>query len=198
MKNISEDGYWEERYTKHDTPWDIGYANPGLVRLVREHFTPDSKLLIPGAGIGHEAGQLWQLGFRQIFTCDWSETAKEEMTRKYPEFPSDHVLIQDFFKLEGDFDGIIEQTFLCALPVDHRSNYVQKCAELLRDNGKFVGVLFNREFPFQGPPFGGSVSEYRDLFEECFVMEKLEPWDDSIPPRNGTECVIIARKSVGR
>lgn len=197
MKNTHDHSYWEERYIQHNTPWDIGYANPGLLRLVEQHFTKESKILIPGAGIGHEAGQLWKMGYHNVHVCDWSEAARDELIKHNPDFPEEQIIIGDFFEIYEAFDGIIEQTFFCALPPTMRASYVKKTFEILNDNGRLVGVLFNREFPFEGPPFGGSIMEYRGLFEHLFRVDQLEQWAESIPPRMGTECIIVASKVMG-
>ena len=42
---------------------------------------------------------------------------------------------------------------------------------LLLANGKLVGILFNREFEQQGPPFGGSKSQYEPMFEKDFILK---------------------------
>ena len=191
MKDIITEGYWDHRYEEMDTPWDIGYANEGLVDLVMQYFDNEDKLLIPGAGIGHEAAMLFQMGFRNVHICDWAPHAVSAMHNKYPDFPESNIIINDFFKLDEKFDGIIEQTFLCALPVEQRPAYAEKCRQLLNENGRYTGVLFSKTFPFDGPPFGGSIEEYRDLFNEQFNIERLEEWEGSIKPRKGSECILV-------
>jgi len=188
--DLHSENYWDERYAQKNTPWDIGYANPGLLQGVRECFEPSSFILFPGSGTGYEAGELYREGFKNVFICDWSSTAVSNMHDHYPEFPPSRILVQDFFTMEGKFDGIVEQTFLCALPIAMRRNYVEHCANLLKPGGLFIGVLFDRIFPDPGPPFGGSIEEYRALFEPYFDIDLLTPWTDSIPPRAGTECFI--------
>ena len=57
----------------------------------------------------------------------------------------------------------IEQTFFCAIDPQYRKDYVRQSNKLLKSKGKLVGLLF--DFPIeQGPPFGGSISEYKALF----------------------------------
>jgi len=186
--------YWEKRYQQRETPWDIGQPNDGLIALVISNFPRSARLLIPGAGVGHEAGKLYAAGFTDIHVCDWSPSALSAMHSRYPDIPVGQLLPGDFFELDSTFDGIIEQTFFCALPPDKRADYVRHCHTLLRPGGIIISVLFNRSFEVEGPPFGGSIEEYRSLFMMHFELIRLEPWMDSIPPRAGSECVIIARK----
>ena len=93
-----------------------------------------------------------------------------------PRFPKDQILIGDFFSLKKPlfFDVIIEQTFFCAIDPVLRPNYIKKTNEILKENGKIIGLLFNREFDTNGPPFGGTEKEYRGLFNSKFNFKKFE------------------------
>jgi hypothetical protein len=62
--------------------------------------------------------------------------------------------------------------------------------ELLAPNGKLVGVLFDREFEQQGPPFGGCKCQYESLFQQNFVFKTFEPCYNSFVKRAGTELFI--------
>jgi len=65
---------------------------------------------------------------------------------------------------------------------------------LLHSGGSIIGVLFNFPLSDEGPPFGGSVSEYKKLFSTKFVIKVLEPCYNSIKPRHGNELFIIFEK----
>ena len=97
--------------------------------------------------------------------------------------------------MTDQFDLILEQTFFCALDPSKRKDYVKKTSQLLQDSGKLAGVLFGIKFPFQGPPFGGSLEEYLTYFSSYFKLIKLEPCINSIDARFGNELFIIAQKS---
>ena len=100
----------------------------------------------------------------------------------------------DFFELSDTFDLIIEQTFFCALNPELREKYVQKMHALLKDNGKIIGLLFQFPLTEQGPPFGGSKSEYENLFKDHFTIKKLETAYNSIKPRENNELFFIFEK----
>jgi hypothetical protein len=55
-------------------------------------------------------------------------------------------------------------------------------------------LLFNREFNFPEPPFGGTENEYRALFSPLFEFKKMEIAHNSIKPRAGRELFIILQK----
>jgi thiopurine S-methyltransferase len=66
--------------------------------------------------------------------------------------------------------------------------------QLLKSGGKLIGLLFNHEFRFEGPPFGGTQDEYKVLFEPFFKIKKMEIAHNSIKPRAGRELFIILQK----
>lgn len=66
---------------------------------------------------------------------------------------------------------------------------------MLNENGKLVGLLFNRDFEQKGPPFGGSIAEYQFLFKKNFDIKVLESCENSIPERKNTEVFIEFQKN---
>ncbi len=64
---------------------------------------------------------------------------------------------------------------------------------LLKPGGKLVGVLFNRAFE-GGPPFGGNMDEYQDLFEPTFTLQTLASCYNSIKPRMGQKYLSLRGK----
>ena len=100
----------------------------------------------------------------------------------------------DFFNHTGQYDLILEQTFFCALDPSLRTNYVQKMSELLKENGKLVGLLFGVQFP-NNPPFGGSREEYLSLFSDTFKINLLEPCYNSVKPRQDSELFFNFSKN---
>lgn len=180
--------FWTTHYENMDTPWDIGAPSSPLLRFLSTIQDKDAKILIPGAGHAYEAIALHQSGYRQVYVCDWAETCFDYLKSQAPGFPAAHLLMEDFFHLHfRDFDLILEQTFFCAISPDQRSDYVQKCWDLLRPGGQITGLLFATPFEKPGPPFGGHKEEYLDLFSRHFDILEMEIAPDSIAPRRGNE-----------
>ena len=192
MSHASDPDYWRERYRTARTGWDLGTANAGLLAAATAYFRPEHRILIPGAGRGHEAEALWRRGYREVYVCDWAEEAFVSL-RRSPTLPAaDRLIVGDFFALGGAYDGILEQTFFCAIDPSRRGDYVAQCARLLRPGGRWVGVLFERDFP-GGPPFGGTRAEYRALFGDRFDVEALGRFTESVGPRRGTELLGVMK-----
>lgn len=186
MTNSGNPSFWESFYQENHTPWNIGYPNPLWLSYVN-HFSKDMPILFPGAGHAHEAIALFQQGYRKIFICDWSETIMETVLKREPSFPKTQLLITDFFKLDQQFDLIIEQTFFSALPPSWRGKYARKMHQLLTVDGILAGVLFASPMHKDRPPFGGSEALYRSVFKPYFTINTFEIASNSIPARQGNE-----------
>lgn len=62
--------------------------------------------------------------------------------------------------------------------------------EILKENGRIVGLLFDKQFNNPFPPFGGCPCEYRPIFENHFEIKTMEECYNSIEPRKGSEVFI--------
>ena len=187
--SILDTSFWTERYEKGHTGWDIGMASPPLIEFCKP-LKKDVRVLIPGAGNAYEYKALKDLGFTDVTVLDISPNPIEKLKSEFPESENDFIL-GDFFEHDNSYDLILEQTFFCALEPRFRPRYVEHMHHLLRGSkGILCGVLFSREFEKQGPPFGGTKEEYHALFADSFIIEKMEPCYNSIPPRAGSELFI--------
>lgn len=187
--------YWTERYSNNKTGWDIGFASPPLVQYLDQIENKEIQVLIPGAGSGYEAAYAWQSGFCYLHLLDFSSEPLERFKSLNPSFPIEHIHQEDFFLHTEKYDLILEQTFFCALDPVLRMDYAMKMKELLKPGGKIVGVWFDREFDFEGPPFGGKADEYKVLFETYFEVKTSGPCYNSISERLGSEVFMILENS---
>ncbi len=185
--------YWEERYTKQETGWDIGTASTPLKEYINQITNKELKILIPGAGNGHEVAYLIEQGFKNITVVDIAPSPIIKLKNQFPAF-AEHFIVQDFFEHNQTYDLIIEQTFFCALDPDLRKNYVTQMHQLLNANGKIAGLLFNFPLTEVGPPFGGNKTEYEFLFTPTFNIKTLENSYNSILPRKDKELFFIFEK----
>lgn len=187
--------YWEDKYRNDDTGWDIGYISTPLKEYINQLKDKTYKILIPGAGKGHEAIYLHQHGFTNVYVIDLAQQPLNHIIDCAPSFPIEHLIQDDFFNLQiADFDLILEQTFFCALDPTLRSKYVTTMHRLLKTKGKLVGLLFNFPFIKKDPPFGGNKEEYISLFSSSFSIKILEKASNSILPRAGKELFFIFEK----
>ncbi len=190
MSQYFNSDYWNQRWQTGQTGWDIGYASPAILDYFKKIDQKNIKILIPGCGNAYEAEALEQQGFRDIHLVDISQTACENLYKRYGQSPNIHIHCGDFFDHTGSYDCIIEQTFFCSLAPTSRGAYVLKSHELLKPAGILVGLLFASEFAQAGPPFGGNKSEYKAIFENYFHIKCMEICEKSIKPRRGNELFI--------
>ena len=187
--------FWEQKYGKNELGWDIGHISPPLKSYIDQLEDRQKKILVPGAGNGYEVAYLHRQGFTQVYALDFASQPLEALKKEVPDMPDNHFIQADFFKWEKEcFDLILEQTFFCAQTPSQRRNYVTKMHSLLRPGGKLAGLLFDFPLTKQGPPFGGSLEEYRELFGSLFTIRVLERAYNSIPQRQGNELFFIFEK----
>lgn len=188
-KKLDEE-FWNNRYLSSNTQWDLSVVSPPLKNYIDQIENKNVKILIPGCGNAYEAEYLLQHGFDNITVIDIAPKLVESLQIKFKREPRITILLGDFFELNQKFDLIIEQTFFCALPIKLRQQYAEKINQLLNKNGKLVGLLFNREFETEGPPFGGSKEEYMDYFKPYFSFKYFDDCYNSFHKRYGTELFI--------
>lgn len=186
--------YWEAQYKAKATGWDLGKISPPLKTYVDILENKNISILIPGCGNSYEADYLLEQGFTNITVIDIAPTPVADLKEKFKNNPNIKIILGDFFEHHAKYDLIIEQTFFCALPPTMRQKYVWKMHQLLADEGKLVGLLFNRTFEIS-PPFGGSKEEYEILFKEAFDFLKMDVCLNSIAPRANSELFIELKKN---
>lgn len=186
--------FWEERYQNGYTGWDIGRVSDPLRGILDEEQNKELRILIPGAGNAWEAEYAWESGFKHVFVLDFAPSALDAFRNRIPDFPDSHLIHSDFFSHQGNYDLILEQTFFCALDPSLRQQYALHMHKLLTNNGRVRGVLFDSPMNSDQPPFGGSKTEYMQLFEPIFKEVSIQPCIRSIAPRSGKEVEILMRK----
>jgi thiopurine S-methyltransferase len=191
MKKLNKE-FWEQRYEQEDVGWDIGHISTPLKAYIDQLTNMNLKILIPGAGNAYELQYLVEKGFTNVFVIDIARQPLEHIKKRMPDFPEHQILEGNFFDLAlNNFDLILEQTFFCALDPGLRPAYVKKMKQLLKPHGKLAGLLFNFPLTESGPPFGGSVTEYKSLFKAHFKIKTLETAWNSIKPRADKELFFI-------
>ncbi|WP_111683710.1 methyltransferase domain-containing protein [Winogradskyella tangerina] len=190
-KNKFDQSYWEQRYDANEIGWNIGYSSTPLKTYIDQLEDKSINILIPGAGNSYEAEYLWNAGFKNTYVLDIALQPLVNLKSRVTGFPKDQLLHHNFFEFEGQFDLILEQTFFCALDPSLREKYVKKMVDLLKPKGKLSGLFFDFPLTSSGPPFGGSIEEYKIHFSPYFEIKILERSTNSIKPREGKELFFI-------
>ena len=198
MENVNQAEFWQQRYEQDSIGWDMGQVSPPLKAYIDQlpESAKNQSILVPGAGNAYEVGYLHEQGFTNVTLVDFAPAPIAAFAERYPDFPAKHLICADFFELspaQYQFDWVLEQTFFCAINPSRRDEYVQQMAALLKPNGKLIGLLFDKEFGRNEPPFGGTKAEYQQRFERHFDIEIMETSYNSHPARQGSELFIKMR-----
>lgn len=188
---ILDKDFWNNKYDNHETGWDLGMVSPPIKEYLDQLENKDIKILIPGAGNAYEAEYLHQQGFNNVTVIDIAPRALKALQTRVPDFPKEHLIAGDFFEHQGSYDLIIEQTFFCAIDPSLRRAYAEKMKNLLKNDGKLMGVLFQIPLNDSHPPFGGNKAEYMHYFEDLFRIRIMETCYNSAKPRAGNELFIL-------
>ena len=187
--NLDKD-FWENRYNNNTAGWDLGAPSPPIKCYIDQLTNKELRILIPGGGNSYEAEYLHQQGFKNVTVIDLAKPPLENILKRVPDFPESNLIQGDFFDLDKEYDLVIEQTFFCAINPELRKKYVAKMHEILAENGRIAGLMFNAPLNGDKPPFGGNTDEYRNSFQDKFEIKTIKIAHNSIESRAGREVFI--------
>lgn len=199
MEQTDQTHFWEAIYQSGRTGWDIGGASPPFVGLLHSAQRPvPGKMIVPGAGRGHDAVLFAQHGF-DVTALDFAPSA---IAATQAEAQRAGVTVQtlqaDLFALpaalHGIFDYVLEYVCFCAINPHQRADYAQVVSDLLRPSGFFLALFFPTDRRAGGPPYAVDLGEVRSLFEPHFDLLWQRQPDDSIKPRLGKETMTLWQK----
>ncbi len=169
---------WNARYELGTTPWDLGRAHPELeTRLALDPalgLDAVGRVLVPGAGTGHDAAALAQAGW-EVVAVDIAPAVEAPLLRRL-EADRGTVVIADSLEFDGGdpFDLVFDHTFFCALDPADRPRFGAMVDRVLTYTGSLVSIVFPFGKPASdgGPPWGFTTSDMATVLGEAFVMEE--------------------------
>jgi hypothetical protein len=192
--------FWEACYREGRDGWDMRGPNPILLAKKAElRALAGSRLVVPGAGRGHDVAFLESQG-AHVTAIDFAEEAGREFHRLYPASRAEFVRDDAFAYLRGaggSFDSVFEHTIYCAIDPARRREYLEAVHAALRPGGAYFGIFLLRAGP-GGPPFGTTQWELRELTRDLFTLEAWELSRDSQAARWGLELWAVLRARAAR
>lgn len=191
---------WEADYLRKSDGWDLGGATPTFKNLASSGRFKPGRMIVPGAGRGHDAREFARHGF-QVTAVDFSPYVVSEMKRLAdPQAPVE-VLQHDIFALprglDDSFDYVLEYTCFCAIDPKRRAEYADLITRLLKPGGVYIDLAFPLDGRAGGPPFAVKDSELLDLYQERgFRLLDREQPVNSVSQRRGAEELFIFKKTV--
>lgn len=176
---------WNQRYAEDDTGWDLGRPPPVLEQLIADRRRAQ-RVLVPGAGRGHDA-LAWARAGHRVVALDFAPLAVEAMRAQAREAAVElEALEADVTNLPASlhagFDLVWEQTCLCALQPEDRRPYLEHMAAALRPGGTMIALLWNHGNE-GGPPFDLPPVLVERLVAGLFTIQRREPVDPKLSAR---------------
>jgi SAM-dependent methyltransferase len=196
--DVNSPDKWDANYEQGTDGWDLGGPTPVFQSLLLRRPLIPGRMIVVGAGRGHDAREFARHGF-QVTAVDFSSQAVREMYRlASPDAPVE-ILQHDIFTLpetlNHSFDYVLEYTCMCAIDPNRRAEYADLVTRLLKPDGMYVDLAFPLDRRKGGPPFAVSVAEILDLFQaRGFKLLWREKPVDSIPRRRNAEEVLVFQK----
>ena len=189
---------WEANYELGTDGWDLGGPTPTFSQLASNgQFTP-GRMIVLGAGRGHDAREFARHGFR-VDAVEFAADAADAMRAMNDSQAPVLIYQTDMFQLPSDLNGqydyVLEYTCMCAIDPNRRDEYADLVARLLKPGGIYIDLAFPIDHHAGGPPFAVSVAEILDRFTaRGFKLLRREIPNDSVPQRKGSEELLILQK----
>ena len=195
--SVNDPGFWQEIYQAGRAGWDLGKPTHAFQRLLASGELSPGRLLVVGAGRGHDAREFARHGFA-VTAVDFAGEAVAAMARLADEQAPLAVVQADIFALppafDGAFDLLLEYTCFCAIDPSRRGEYADMAARVLKPGGTLVALFFPLDQHAGGPPFAVDEAEVLALFgARGFKLVRSEAPEDSVTQRRHMEKLMIFR-----
>lgn len=196
--------YWQTYYEQGYTPWDLGDAHAALRPILELGvFGDNARILVPGAGNGHDALHIAANGHRVVaidFAAQAIAHVRAEAERRTLDGDSLQLDVwqRDVFSLleepANSFDAVFEHTCFCAIDPPSRSQYRDVVTHLVKPGGTLVMIVFPlHRINDDGTPYPIDPDELRALFSPAW-RELLYTEPRTVPAwRRGNERLSIWR-----
>lgn len=195
--DIEKSQYWMNLYKTESNPrFNLDEPAEAFKDMISRIKLPKSRILVLGAGEGHDAALFAQAG-HLVTAVDFSKEAIVRGKEKYADLHNLHFHELNIFHIPQEwnhtFDVVIEHTCFCAIPPDQRNELVRLWRRMLHEEGQLLAVFFAME-KRPGPPYGSTEWEIRKRLQDYFQFLFWGRWRQSIPRRQGRELFVLAKK----
>jgi len=198
MSNTNAAEFWEEFYRRGTISWDLGGPTPVFRRLLDAGKFPPGRLLVPGAGSGHDAREFARRGFAVTAVDFASEAVRMMRALAEPDAPGRGRAggyLHSAAHARRGFDYVLEYMCFCAIDPQRRTEYADALARLLKPGGVLIDLAFPVGTWPGGPPYAVSPDGIVYMFERRgFALQSRERPPDSAPQRRCAEELLIFQK----
>ena len=167
---------WDASYHNGPAPWDVGQAQPAIVRLASAGGFAGAVLDV-GCGTGEHALMAAGLGL-DATGVDAAATAIELATRKAAERNvRARFLVWDALDLTSlgeQFDTVIDSGLFHIFEDDDRARYVESLGRAMQSGGRYCMLCFSDRQPGDWGPRRVTQGEIRANFAEGWRVESID------------------------
>lgn len=195
--DIEKPQFWLDAYKTEANPkWNLNQPAEAFKDMIQRLKLPKSRILVLGAGEGHDAAFFAQAG-HVVTAVDFSKEGIRRGKEKYAGLSNLHFEEANIFHLpqqwNHSFDVVVEHTCYCAVPPDQRNELVRLWRRMLHEEGQLLSIFFTME-KRSGPPYGATEWEIRKRLQDYFHFLFWGRWRQSLPQRQGRELFVLAKK----
>jgi SAM-dependent methyltransferase len=155
-----------------DVPWDVGAAQPDLMRLIEE-IPPTGRIVDLGCGTGDLVIALAARG-HEVLGLDFAEAAIEEAERRLEVEPADvrarvELRVADALRpslLGGEIESAVDSGFYHLFDAGTRDELVDELTRALPVGGRYYMLGFGIEIPAPDVPKQVTDEELQERFSE--------------------------------
>ena len=174
-ENLPEFGqmeYWDNGYKTGEAPpeWFIPYQT--FAKIVRKHVRKDGSVVVIGCGTSSLTEEMYEEGYKNIRSMDYSPEAINEMKNKYPHLEWDVMDVRKMDYADQSIDSIVDKgTLDCLFFLDETNTEIKKMlsevSRVLKPGGKYVVVTcghpMQRMDVFLGDPnYKWNVTDWKE------------------------------------
>src|SRR5438270_11837529 len=101
--DVNNPDYWQEIYQAGRAGWDLGGPTPALHRLLASGEVKPGRLIVLGAGLGHDAREFARQGFN-VTAVDFTDAAVQGMRQLADPSAPVEIVQADIFALPAELD----------------------------------------------------------------------------------------------
>jgi len=137
--------YWDEGYKTGEAPkeWFVPYSL--ISAFIEKKISKESKILVIGCGTSSLSVEMFESGYKNTESMDYSPQAINEMSANYPNMIWKVEDVRQMSYLDGEFDAIVDKgTLDCLFFLDETNESVLKMLSevyrVLKPGGKYCVV----------------------------------------------------------
>lgn len=129
--------YWDKKYNEDDTLFEWLQNYDEMKHYIREHFSKDARILVPGCGNSAISANMYDDGYKNLVNMDFSPVVIDQMARRYEDRPDMTWHVMDIKHMDFEdntFDIVFDKGTLDALTCGENTDEAMfaACSEYAR------------------------------------------------------------------